>query len=172
MPAVVNVLVRRATEADVDAVMSVGHRTWPPTYGPIAGDDYVAMGLAKWWSEEATITAIRAGRMTVAEVVDRAHGDAGEVVGVASAGPHEGRLVLWKLYVLPERQGQGIGARLLEAVVEGARGVYPEIRLAYIDGNTTARDFYSHKGFVEVEREPGSGGLPDTVWMARPVAAG
>lgn len=165
MPAVVNVLVRRPTEADVDAVMSVGHRTWPPTYGPIAGDDYVAMGLAKWWSAEATLTAIRAGRMTVAEVDD-------VVVGVASAGPHEGRLVLWKLYVLPEHQGQGVGARLLEAVVEGARGVYPELRLAYIDGNTTARDFYSHKGFVEVEREPGSGGLPDNIWMARPVAAG
>ena len=165
MPAVVNVLVRRATEADVDAVMSVGHRTWPPTYGPIAGDDYVAMGLAKWWSAEATLTAIRAGRMTVAEVDD-------DIVGVASAGPHEGRLVLWKLYVLPEHQGQGVGARLLEAVVEGARGVYPELRLAYIDGNTTARDFYSHKGFVEVEREPGSGGLPDNIWMARPVAAG
>jgi GNAT superfamily N-acetyltransferase len=162
---VVNVLVRRATEADVDAVMSVGHRTWPPTYGPIAGDDYVAMGLAKWWSAEATLTAIRAGRMTVAEVDD-------VVVGVASAGPHEGRLVLWKLYVLPEHQGQGVGARLLEAVVEGARGVYPELRLAYIDGNTTARDFYSHKGFVEVEREPGSGGLPDNIWMSRPVAAG
>ena len=165
MPAVVNVLVRRATEADVDAVMSVGHRTWPPTYGPIAGDDYVAMGLAKWWSAEANLTAIRAGRMTVAEVDD-------DIVGVASAGPHEGRLVLWKLYVLPEHQGQGVGARLLEAVVEGARGVYPELRLAYIDGNTTARDFYSHKGFVEVEREPGSGGLPDNIWMARPVAAG
>lgn len=165
MPAVVNVLVRRATEADVDAVMSVGHRTWPPTYGPIAGDDYVAMGLAKWWSAEATLTAIRAGRMTVAEVDD-------DIVGVASAGPHEGRLVLWKLYVLPEHQGQGVGARLLEAVVEGARGVYPELRLAYIDGNTTARDFYSHKGFVEVEREPGSGGLPDNIWMSRPVAAG
>jgi GNAT superfamily N-acetyltransferase len=172
MPAVVNVLVRRATDADVDAVMAVGHRTWPATYGPIAGDDYVAMGLAKWWSADATLAAIEAGRMTVAEVDH-------EVVGVASAGPYrahgdaeEGRLVLWKLYVLPEHQGRGIGARLLEAVVEGARGVYPEIRLAYVDGNTGARDFYAHKGFVEVGRETGSGGLPDNIWMARPVAAG
>lgn len=172
MPAVVNVLVRRATEADLDAVMAVGHRTWPATYEPIAGPEYVAMGLAKWWSAEPTLAAIRAGRMTVAEVD-------GQVVGVASAGPYraageagEGRLVLWKLYVLPEHQGNGIGARLLESVVEGARGVYPEIRLAYVDGNIAARDFYSHKGFVEVEREPGSGGLPDNIWMSRPVAAG
>jgi GNAT superfamily N-acetyltransferase len=165
MPTVVNVRVRRAVEDDLDAILSVGHRTWPVTYEPIAGADYVAMGLAKWWSAESTLPAIQAGRMTVAEVD-------GEVVGVASAGPHEGHLVLWKLYVLPEHQGEGIGARLLEAVVEAVRGIYPEIRLGYIDGNDQARDFYTHKGFVEVDREPGSGGLPDTIWMSRPVAAG
>ena len=165
MPTVVNVLVRRAVEDDLDAILSVGHRTWPPTYEPIAGADYVAMGLAKWWSAESTLPAIRAGRMTVAELD-------GEVVGVASAGPHEGHLVLWKLYVVPEHQRAGIGAQLLEAVVEGARGIHPEIRLAYIEGNVSARDFYARKGFVEVDREPGSGGLPDTIWMSRPVAAG
>jgi len=165
MPAVVDVVVRRAVEDDLDAILSVGHRTWPATYEPIAGADYVAMGLAKWWSAESTLPAIHAGRMTVAEVD-------GQVVGVASAGPHEGRLVMWKLYVLPEHQGEGIGGRLLEAVVEGARGIYPEIRLAYIDGNDGARDFYAHRGFVETDREPGSGGLPDSIWMERPVAAG
>jgi GNAT superfamily N-acetyltransferase len=164
MPTVVNVRVRRAVEDDLDAILSVGHRTWPVTYEPIAGADYVAMGLAKWWSAESTLPAIQAGRMTVAEVD-------GEVVGVASAGPHEGHLVLWKLYVLPAHQGEGIGARLLEAVVEAVRGIYPEIRLGYIDGNDQARAFYAHKGFVEVDREPGSGGLPDTIWMSRPVAA-
>jgi len=165
MSTVVNVLVRRAVEDDLDAILSVGHRTWPPTYEPIAGADYVAMGLAKWWSAESTLPAIRAGRMTVAELD-------GDVVGVASAGPHEGHLVLWKLYVVPEHQRGGIGARLLEAVVEGARGIHPEIRLAYIEGNVAARDFYARKGFVEVDREPGSGGLPDTIWMSRPVAGG
>ena len=92
------------------------------------------------------------------------------VVGVAAAGPHDGRLVVWKLYVLPEYQGRGIGARLLERVVEGARGLYPEIRAAYLDGHVSARGFYEHKGFVEAEREPGSGGLPDNIWMTRPVA--
>ena len=111
MPTVVNVEVRRAVEEDLDAILSVGHRTWPPTYEPIAGADYVAMGLAKWWSAESTLPAIRAGRMTVAEID-------GDVVGVASAGPHEGHLVLWKLYVLPEHQRGGIGARLLHVVVD------------------------------------------------------
>lgn len=165
MPAVVNVLIRRAVEADLDAVLVVGHRTWRATYEPIAGADFVAMGLAKWWSADAIRPLIASGRVTVAEVD-------GVVVGVAAAGPHDGRLVVWKLYVLPEHQGQGIGARLLESVIEGARGRYPELRLVYLDGNVSARDFYAHKGFVEVDREPGSGGLPDNIWMSRPVAAG
>ena len=163
MPAVVNVLVRRATDADLEAVQNVGHRTWPTTYEPIAGADFVAMGLAKWWSVEAIRPLITSGRVTVAEVD-------GVVVGVAAAGPHDGRLIVWKLYVLPEYQGRGIGARLLERVVEGARGLYPEIRAAYLDGHISARGFYEHKGFVEAEREPGSGGLPDNIWMTRPVA--
>ena len=165
MPAVVNVMVRPAVEADLDGIIAVGHGTWPTTYEPIAGADFVAMGLAKWWSAEAIRPLITRGRVTVAEVD-------GEVVGVVAAGPHDGRLVLWKLYVLPDFQGRGIGARLLERVVEGARGLYPEIRAAYLDGHLTARGFYEHKGFVELEREPGSGGLPDTVWMSRPVASG
>ena len=54
----------------------MGHRTWPGTYGPIAGEEYVAMGLATWWTEDATIPAIRARRATVAELD-------GEVVGAS-----------------------------------------------------------------------------------------
>ena len=158
----VAVTVRPATPTDLEGVLAVGHRTWPVTYEPIAGADYVAMGLAKWWSAEGTRPAIEAGRVTVAEVD-------GEVVGVASAGPHDGRLVLWKLYVLPGHQGEGIGSALLASVLDGARGRYPDVRLAYLDGNDGARAFYAHHGFTEVEREPGSGGLPDAIWMERHV---
>ena len=160
MTAAVGVTVRPAGPDDLDAVLAVGHRTWPPTYEPLAGADYVAMGLAKWWSAEATLPLIDAGRVTVAEVD-------GDVVGVAAAGPLDGRLVLWKLYVLPGHQGEGIGAALLEAVVKAARGRYAQLRLAYLDGNEKAGRFYSRHGFVEVERETGSGGLPDSVWMER-----
>ena len=96
--------IRKADMADLDAVLAVGHRTWPVTYEGIAGADYVQAGLAKWWSAEATSPAIRQGRLTVAEVD-------GAVVGMASVGREEDPLVLWRLYVLPEHHGQGIGSR-------------------------------------------------------------
>ena len=152
------VVIREATGEDLQGVLAVGRRTWPATYYSIAGEDYVQAGLAKWWTADATIPAIRAGRVTVAEVD-------GEVVGMASWGPRRDHLVLWKLYVLPEHQGRGVGSRLLESVIAQAREDHDEIQLSYIDGNTDAGAFYRSKGFVEFDRESGGGGVPDDIWM-------
>jgi ribosomal protein S18 acetylase RimI-like enzyme len=151
-------IIRVADGNDLAAVLNVGRRTWPVTYGPIAGEDYVAMGLAKWWTEDATIPAIRAGRVTVAEVD-------GTVVGIAVVGPHENHLVLWKLYVLPEYQGKAIGSALMDSVVAAAMGEHEQIRLSYLEGNTLAEAFYRGKGFVEISRESGGDGIPESVWM-------
>lgn len=155
-------LVREADGNDLRGVLEVGRRTWPETYGPIAGDDYVAMGLAKWWTADATIPAIRAGRVLVAELDDR-------VVGMISVGPQDGHLVVWKIYVLREFQGRRIGSALLSSAIERAREIYDEIWLPYVDGNEGAARFYRRHGFTEVDREPGDGGLPDTVWLSRPI---
>jgi GNAT superfamily N-acetyltransferase len=151
-------IIRAADGNDLMAVLDVGRRTWPVTYGPIAGEEYVAMGLAKWWTEDATVPAIRAGRVTVAEVD-------GTVVGIAVVGPHEDYLVLWKLYVLPEFQGKAIGTALVESVVASATGVHRQIRISYLEGNTLAEAFYRGKGFVEISRESGGDGIPESVWM-------
>jgi len=151
-------VIRPADGNDLKAVLDVGRRTWPVTYGPIAGPDYVAMGLAKWWTADAIIPSIRAGRVTVAEVD-------GTVVGIAVVGPHEKHLVLWKLYVLPEYQGKGIGSALVESVVASAMVVHSQIRISYLDGNTMAEAFCRGKGFVEISRESGGDGIPQSVWM-------
>jgi len=151
-------VIRAADGNDLMAVLDVGRRTWPVTYGPIAGPDYVAMGLAKWWTADAIIPSIRSGRVTVAELD-------GVVVGIAAVGLHEHHLVLWKLYVLPEFQGRAIGSALVASVVAQATGLHPEIRISYLEGNTLAAAFYRGKGFVEISREPGCEGIPESVWM-------
>ncbi len=152
------VSLRAATGEDLQGVVAVGHRTWPATYIPIAGKDYVAMGLAKWWTADATIPAIRAGRVTVAELGD-------EIVGMTSVGPLDGHLVLWKLYVVPELQGSGVGGMLLRAAIARATAdEYDELRLSYLDGNDGARGFYEHYGFEVFDRDEG-GEIPDSIWM-------
>src|SRR5262245_57566080 len=71
--------VRLAVGNDHAGVLAVGHRTWVATYEPITGPEYVAMGLAKWWTSDVVTDSIRKGRTLVA-VED------GEVVGVATFG--------------------------------------------------------------------------------------
>ncbi len=155
------VVVRLAEGNDHAGVLSVGHRTWLATYEPITGPEYVAMGLAKWWTSDVVTDSIRKGRTLVAI------GD-NEVVGVATFGTQGGDFVLWKLYVLPGHHGHGIGSRLMDAVAERARDAgHSRIVLSHIEGNKQAAGFYARHGFVETHRESGGSGLPVSVWMSR-----
>ncbi len=155
------VTLRKAVYDDAEAVVAVGHATWPVTYGPIAGDDYVRMGLERWWTVDGSLPGILAGRCTVAEVD-------GRIVAVGLVGPMDGDLVLFRLYVMPDHQGQGLGATLLEQILEDARqSGHQTIRLSYLEGNDGARRFYERHGFVEDHREPTGAGVPDSVWMIR-----
>lgn len=156
-----DLVVRTAEGNDLDAVLAIGHRTWPVIYEPIAGLDYVAMGLAKWWTVDVVAASIRQGRTLVADLD-------GEVVGMAAFGTLEDSLVLWKLYVLPEYHGRGIGSRLMDAVVDRALEAGRErITLSYPDGNAYAARFHHAHGFVETHRESSGSGLPESIWVAR-----
>lgn len=62
-------------------------------------------------------------------------------------------LYLVSMFVSVERQGQGIGRRLLEEAIEIARKWPAEaIRLDAYDANAGAGDFYAKCGFREVAR--------------------
>jgi GNAT superfamily N-acetyltransferase len=153
--------IRLAAGNDLAGVLSVGHRTWLATYEPIAGPEYVAMGLAKWWTPDVVTTSIRQGRTIVAV-------DGGDVVGVATVGVQDGAFALWKLYVLPGHHGHGIGSRLMGAVVDRAIELgHDRIVLSHIEGNRQAARFYAAHGFTETHRESGGSGLPVSVWMER-----
>lgn len=153
--------IRLAAGNDLAGVLSVGHRTWLATYEPIAGPEYVAMGLAKWWTHDVVTASIRVGRTIVAVIGDT-------VIGVATFGVQSEQFVIWKLYVLPGYHGRGIGTRLMDAVLERARELgHGRVVLSRIDGNEQAAHFYAAKGFVDTHREPAGSGLPDSIWMAR-----
>lgn len=161
MSGAATVTIREAGESDIDQIVEVGHRTWRATYLDLAGSDYVEASLARWWTPEAIGREVAAGRVTVA-VADE------QVLGIASAGPLRGDLVLFKLYVDPQRQRQGIGDQLIHAVLTAAReGGHQIIRLSYLDGNDGACDFYAGHGFRETHRERVGDGIPDLVWVVK-----
>ena len=92
--------------------------------------------------------------------------DEGSVVGTGNIDLRSESPVIWKLYVVPEAQGRGVGSALIEELV-GHAGDRP-VRLEYTDGNTPAAGFYAAHGFVEIRREPNEHpGWPDAVWVER-----
>jgi GNAT superfamily N-acetyltransferase len=157
--------IRRAVPDDLEAVVSVGRLTWPATYAAIAGDDYVEMGLAKWWTPEETRPLVDSGRTFVAEV---GSDGAPQIVGIASTGLLGKEIVLYRLYVLPDHHGQGLGSRLLTAVLEDiGRGSHTRLWLSYLEGNKSAERFYAKHGFTEQRRESSGPGIPDSIWLVR-----
>lgn len=150
-----SITIRKATVADVDAVRSVGLRTWPDAYADVLTPEEIAAGLAEWWSVEAVERTIRDGITLLAEE------PGGEAVGMVGLGRHDGKWVMWKLYVLPDRQGKGYGHDLLAAAIEALPAGTDELWLDVLEGNAPAIKFYRRHGFVEVRRED------SLVWMRR-----
>ncbi|MDO5711541.1 MAG: GNAT family N-acetyltransferase [Micrococcales bacterium] len=162
--------VRLADGNDLEGVVAVGRATWPITHGEFYDPDLVELFLAKWWTSEATIPAIRAGRTVVAESLDHLDENGKpQIVGMAAYGGHQGAQVIWKLYVLPQWQRHGIGGMLLRAVFSRI-GDQP-IHMSFPDGNRAAGDFSRAYGFVEDHREE-QHDMPDLVWMRRDPAIG
>ena len=100
----------------------------------------------------------------------------GRTVGVAGFSretspkqKHKG--LLWGMYVAPEARRYRIGAALVQAVLDHARGEVEQVRLAVGHGNATAIRFYERLGFVTYGREPralkGPNGYSDDVLMVR-----
>jgi GNAT superfamily N-acetyltransferase len=156
----VGMRIRTAGTADIDGIIAIGQQTWPVTYG-FAGPDYVAHGLATWWSAEATAR-------TLADTTVLVAADGDDLIGVGNIDLRGPIPIIWKLYVVPPAQGTGAGSALMSALLEYADG--RPVRLEYVDGNARAARFYANHGFIEIRREPGEEpGWPDTVWVEKPV---
>ncbi|MDR7253879.1 chorismate mutase/GNAT superfamily N-acetyltransferase [Nocardioides sp. BE266] len=76
--------------------------------------------------------------------------DGGEVVGYARSTP----TWLDDLYVLPQAQGRGVGSALFDLVAAQRPDGFC---LWVFESNQPARDFYRHRGCLELERTDGSG---------------
>ena len=71
-----------------------------------------------------------------------------------------------QLYVLPSRQGQGVGGALLAV----AKAAWPGLSLWAFQRNAPARRFYEARGFVAVQETDGGGNEerePDVLYRWR-----
>lgn len=136
-----DVAVRPATIEDVPEIERVARDAWHDTYDDILGSDAVDTKLDEWYDPGALRESItdRRGVFFVA-------GE--DPVGFAQATPGDDVWHLGRIYVDPDRRGEGIGTALLDRVETALdeRGV-TRYELAVLSENEIGIGFYESRGF-------------------------
>jgi GNAT superfamily N-acetyltransferase len=132
---------------DAHAVATILYRASAAAYTPIVPSGFL-------WTLEETVASCRRllddpAAIVIAAVSGRS--PARQWLGVSAVllpGDGQGEAELRRLYVIPERWGEGIGSLLLDAVLQQAqRAGALTVRLWVLEGNEQARTFYERRGW-------------------------
>lgn len=142
--------VRPAKFPDVDRIAEVARITWSATYENIIPEAIQAKALAQWYSRESLSRTI--GDPAAAFYVGVCSDD--RVVGFANASHRRDSdaAELWRMYILPDHQGKGLGRRLFHACLDALRAMKPVTGM-YVQvetENVIARRAYEAFGFVPI----------------------
>lgn len=159
-----DVAIRAATPGEAAAIRELARAAWHAAYDEIMGPEEVDQRLDTWWRAEELRDVITNPDhvFLVAVDTDAVDGGAREgdaetgagaaPVGVVHAGPSpSGAYVIPRLYVHPDRWGEGIGTELLDHVTAHARDETDRLRVVLLAGNEAGVGFYEARGFEPVE---------------------
>ena len=160
--------IRPATPVDVPGIRDVAIRTWHAAYAgliPAADVERFLAGAYRPEHVERGLRRLGAGYLVAVDAATRG------IVGYAFAGRNrDGGGELFALYVLPERQGAGIGHRLWQAAADHLRAVgLAEMLVWVLATNHPAQRFYERQGARPVaERDfpVGDGVIPEIGYRA------
>ncbi|ELY52506.1 GNAT family N-acetyltransferase [Natronolimnohabitans innermongolicus] len=147
--------VRYATPADAATVREVARESWHAAYDDLLGPETVDETVSDWYAAddlEASIDDART-RDGAAFLLATAND---EGAGFAHAGRLDGggTALLSRLYVRPDRWGDGAGTALLERVEAELRPPCDRLRAVVLAANEVGVSFYESAGFDRLETRP------------------
>lgn len=144
--------LRPAVPSDSEGIAKVHTRSWQSAYRGILPDDWLAD--LKWqdrkerWDRQLPTQSPRA--------IYVATNSQNEIVGFASIGPArdedldpEEFFELYAIYLSPDTWRNGLGSRLLSAVLEQIPSKFRQLTLWVLTENLQGRSFYEKSGFVK-----------------------
>lgn len=164
--------LRPATEADAAALSKLGRETFTRTFGHLYTQENLTAFLDGVYAPALQLQEIHAPeyRVMLAELE-------GKLVGYATSGPcklpiadkHPQAFELYRIYILPEGKGQGIGSALVEDALRFfAESGAPEVYVGVWSENFPAHAFYHKLGFEKVgEYHFMVGNHADDEWIMR-----
>lgn len=137
--------LRKAKEADLHIIQSIGTTTYGPTYLELLGQEQLDYMLGKFYSIAALRQQLIEGHnFIIAET-------AGKDLAFASWSrvDEDGHLAvkLHKLYVLPEAHGKGLGKLLINEVRDKALDLGAKSLILNVNRYNKALEFYQRAGF-------------------------
>lgn len=149
-----NLVVRKATENDIEAIQEISKITWADTYTFLPNGQMEFM-LDWMYSSSSLLEQINNGHQFFIAVYEN------KIVGFASTSLQELNIYkLNKLYVLPTNQKTGAGKALLQSVVAFAKENNAHKIQLQVNRNNNAKEFYLKQGFevlFEADFEIGNG---------------
>jgi GNAT superfamily N-acetyltransferase len=137
-------IIRQATDSDIQAINELAEKIWWPSYRNIISDEQISFMLNDMYSSESLREQMNSGIEFL--LVER------DKLPLAFAGFSETDtknqvFKLHKLYVLPTEQGQGTGRKLIEHVSSLAKAKGGKILELNVNRGNPAHHFYRKIGF-------------------------
>lgn len=148
------VTLRAATEEDADALSGIGYASFTAAYGSWSSPEELETHLEKNFAADVIRAAIRSsnGGYLLASVDNAPAGMVYYRDAVCPAGDQfAGAIEIHQLYIKPDIQRVGLGARLVQAVIEIAEETASNgIWLSAWEDAHWALQFYEKVGFGKV----------------------
>lgn len=137
-------IIRKATDSDIQAISELAEKIWWPSYRNIISDEQISFMLNDMYSSESLREQMNSGIEFL--IVER------DKLPLAFAGFSETDtknqvFKLHKLYVLPTEQGNGTGRKLIAQVSSLAKAKGGKILELNVNRGNPAHHFYRKIGF-------------------------
>jgi len=138
------ITVSPALPSEFHLIRHIAEKTWPVTYGNILSPEQLVYMIAKLYSDEKLQRDALTGHVFwFARENDELLGFIGVEHGLEGQSSK-----LHKIYILPEAQGKGIGALLMEKAESLAVEAGSKHLILNVNRFNKARYFYEKRGFT------------------------
>lgn len=152
--------VRSATPDDFDAITAVAREAWHDTYDELDAET-IDRTVDEWYTDDSMPLSAPGTVVLVAECAEHGSADGsraesderdGEVVGFTHAVAQGETADVLRMYVRPDRQGEGIGSALHERLMAKLEATDAErVRSFDFAFNDASRRFYEGLGFERTD---------------------
>lgn len=152
-----NLIIRKVTEADGPPLQTVARIAWKHTYSHIFTEEFIEKFISQAYNPEFLLRYLQdPGQSLYVVAVDK-----GNIIGFAQIGPDwdfKGEFRLSRIYLLPEFIGKGIGSRLLKRCESYLRSInHTKYGLYVHKDNEIGKSFYFKHDFARMESRDDDG---------------